>query len=186
MPHVDNKFERVEELDDPRRCQATVRAKGQCLYKALEGSKYCPLHNGHLGNRKHQQAMVHRYNLAIWQSRVDEFAEDDSVKSLRGEIGITRMLLERILLQCHDDVQLLIYAGAIGNLVEKINKLVVSCDRLEGRMGMLLDKAAITVLAGQFVEIMTRYVSDPEALESIATELIDAIVKVNGSDKDPS
>lgn len=181
---VDNKFERVTEEDDPRRCQSVVRSKGQCLYRAMEGSTFCPMHNGHLGAKKTALAVQHKYNIALYQARIDDFAEGDSVKSLRGEIGIIRMLLERTLNQCTDDTRLLIYAGAIGSHVEKIGKLVVACDRLEGRMGMLLDKAALTVLAGQFIEIIARYVTDPEALDGIATELIEAIVNINGSDKE--
>jgi len=181
---VDNKFERVTEEDDPRRCQSVVRSKGQCWYKAMEGSNHCPMHNGHLGAKKTQLAIQHKYNIALYQSRIDDFADGDSVKSLRGEIGISRMLLERIMNQCTDDTRLLIYAGAIGTLVEKISKLVVSCDRLEGRMGMMLDKAALTVLAGQFIEIICHYIDDPDVLDGIATELIEAIVNVNGSTKE--
>jgi hypothetical protein len=182
MPVIDNKFARVDELDDPRRCQAVVRTKGQCLYVACEGSSYCPMHNGHFGAKRIEERTRHAYNLAQYQARVDDFADAPSVKSLRGEIGVTRMLLERIIISCTTDTQLLIYAGAIGNLVDKINKLVVSCDRLEARMGMLLDKAAMTVLAGQFIEIISRYVDDPEALEGISTELIAAITNVNGAE----
>lgn len=182
MPVVDNKFERVADLADPRRCKAVVRTKGQCMYAKCEGSDYCPMHNGHFGAKKIEERTRHSYNLAMYQARVDDFADSQSVKSLRGEIGITRMLLERIILQCTTDTQLLIYAGAIGGLVEKINKLVVSCDRLESRMGMLLDKAAMTVLAGQFIEIISRWVEDPEALEGISTELIEAITNVNGAE----
>lgn len=182
MPVVDNKFERVLEMDDPNRCQAVVRASGQCLYKALEGGRYCPIHAGGYGKKNIQKAIQHKYELTLFKKRVDDFSEGDSVKSLRGEIGIMRMVLERILNSCKTDVDVLVYAGAIGNHAEKISKLVLACDRLEGRMGMMLDKAALTVLAGQFIEILMRYIDDPEVLDGVANEMIEAISNVNGAE----
>lgn len=175
---IDNKFVRVED-DDPRRCQAVGKG-GQCFYQACEHSQYCPRHNGHKGGEAARKQVIHSYQLAKWQSRMGEHANSDTVKSLRGEIGILRMMIETMVVQCKDDMDLLSYASPINKLIDNVNKVVTNCDRLETKMGMLLDRAAMIVIAGQIVTIIGRYVEDEDVLQSIAAEIITAISSVNG------
>lgn len=170
---IDNKFERCKE-DDPQRCQ-TVGMHGQCPYKATEHSKYCPRHSGAAGESNHEANQVKSYRLAQWQARVNEFSEHSQVKSLREEIGIARMLLESIILQCQDPQTLLLFSNKISDLVTRIEKLVTSCHRLEVSTSMLLDKSAALHLASTIVEIVTRYVTDAEAIEAISAEIITSI-----------
>ena len=179
MP-IENKFVRVE-ADDPTRCQAN-HAKGQCQYQAVENSKYCPMHGGNKAVEARNKQVVRQYNLAQWQSRVNDFSDHDQVKSLRDEIGITRMLLENMITKCQDSNDLLLFSSKIGELVGKIERLVVSCNRLEGSMGMLLDKAAALNLAGQIVEIISKHVNDDAAIDAIAGEIAFAIANLNGAD----
>lgn len=177
---IENKFERVE-ADDITRCQANHK-HGQCSYKQVDGSKYCPMHGGNKAVEARQKLVIRQYNLAQWQSRVNDFSDHESVKSLRDEIGITRMILENMITKCSDTSELLLYSSKIGELVSKVEKLVVSCNRLEGSMGMLLDKAAALNLAGQIVEIISRHVSDEQAIDSIAGEIAHAIANLNGAE----
>jgi hypothetical protein len=179
MP-IETKFERVEE-DDPNRCQATHK-QGQCAYKAMEHSKYCAMHGGNKAQEARKIQIIRQYNLAQWQSRVNDFADSDQVKTLRDEIGITRLLLENMLQRCRDQDDLLLYSSKIAELVGKIEKLVVSCNRLESSMGMLLDKAAALNLAGQIVEIIARYVEDGDAIDAIAGEIASTIANLNGAE----
>lgn len=179
MP-IEQKFKRVE-ADDPSRCQAN-HAKGQCSYQAIDGSKYCPMHGGNKAVEARKAQIVRQYNLAQWQARTEHFSDHDNVKSLRDEIGITRMLLENMITRCQDANDLLLFSSKISDLVGKIEKLVVSCNRLEGSMGMLLDKAAALNLAGQMVEIISRHVSDEQAIDSIAGEIAFAIANIQGAE----
>lgn len=178
---IENKFQRITDPADPDRCQA-VHGQGQCLYKALEHSKFCPMHGGNKAQEAHNKKLIRQYNLAQWQGRSEHFADHDHVKSLRDEIGITRMLLENMITKCRDSDDLLLYSQKIGELVGKIERLVVSCNRLESSMGMLLDKAAALNLAGQMVEIITRHVSDEVAIDAIAGEIAFAIANLNGAE----
>src|SRR2546421_361414 len=82
------------------------------------------------------------HDIAKWQTRLDEFADNDKIKSLREEIGVLRILLEETMSRCHDTNELLLYSNKISELVIKIEKVVASCHRLENATGMLLDKSA--------------------------------------------
>lgn len=176
---VDNKHIRCE-LDSPDRCQA-VGSQGQCRYQAIEGAKNCLMHGGSIPSKSLQDKSKRAYQLAKWQDGVDSFADEDQVKSLRGEIGISRLLLETMITRCQDAGELLLFSNKIADLVSRIEKLVVACHRLESNLGMMLDKPRIMMLATQIVEIITQHVEDPDAVAAISDGIITAIVKSQGA-----
>lgn len=176
---VERKLFKVSE-DDPSRCQAIFK-NGQCQFKSQDGSKYCAMHGGNKAGEVHNKLITRQYRLAQWQARVGEFAEHDSVKTLREEIGIARLLLENLVTQCQGPNDLLLYSSKIGEMVSRIEKLVQTCDRLETRMGMLLDKAGALHLASQMVEIITTHIEDEEIINQIATEIASAIANIQGN-----
>lgn len=177
---IESKMERVEDPADPRRCQTNYK-HGQCPYKALEHSEYCAMHGGNKAQESRNKKVMQQYQLAMWQKRVDEFADNDKVKTLRDEIGILRVVLENIIVLCKDKNQLLLFSSKIAEMVTKIERLVVSCNKLEASSGMLLDKSAALHLAGQMVEIIGRHVTDGEAIEKIANEIAHVILDMNGA-----
>jgi hypothetical protein len=169
---IDNVWQRMSDLDDPReRCEG-YSAAGPCPYKHVNGSKYCPRHGGNKAIEAQQKEAARNYRLTRWKQRINELADSDGIKSLREEVGILRMLLEEMLNQCNDSVDLLLYSHKISDLVLKIERLVVSCDKLENRMGLLLGKGSILHLAQQYVEVITENVSDPEVIERISEKII--------------
>jgi hypothetical protein len=178
---IEAKVERIDGPADPTRCQA-VHPKGQCQYKSLEGSKFCSMHGGHKAQESTAKKVQKMYHLAQWQNRVDEFSEHDEVKTLRAEIGILRLLLENTLAKCKNATDLLLYSAKVSELVGKIEKLVMSCNRLEASTGMLLDKSAALHLASQMVEIIGKYVDDVDAIDGIASEIAQVILTLNGKD----
>jgi hypothetical protein len=123
------------------------------------------------------------YQLSKWQSRVGELADHEQVKGLREEIGILRLLMEEILGVCHDSTTLLMYSNRLSDLATRIEKLVSSCHRLEQSSGLLLDKSAALNIGAQIVEIVSRYVSNEDALDAIGQGIVDAIVKAQSSSK---
>jgi hypothetical protein len=125
------------------------------------------------------------YRLARWKDRVGELADSDQIKSLREEIGILRMIMEEILNKCEDSTDLLMASHRISDTAMKIEKLVVSCDKLETRMGQLLSKRAIVQLAGTYVQIINSHVSDPETIEQISEEMLHATQSLDTLALDP-
>lgn len=171
---ADNKFERVEEFSKLR-CQA-IGGYGQCPYKQVPGSSYCPMHGGNVAAEKATAESIRVYRLAKWQHRVNEVADHSKVKSLREEIGILRVVLEETINICSDSHELLLYASRITDTVTKIEKLVASCHRLEAATGATLDKQQALQLAAVMVEIISRHVTDQDALDGIGNEIVSAIL----------
>lgn len=174
MP-IEHKLEHCEP-GDPDQCQSQG-ANGQCLYRHAPDSKYCPRH-AQASERCAEKKLLNQYRLQIWQQRMEEFSESPDVKSLRCEIGILRILLENKMTQCQTPQQLLLHSQSIADMLVKMEKLVSSCDRLESRMGMMLDKSAALTLAGQIVEIITSHIDNPEVVDKISNEIITALAKI--------
>lgn len=172
---ITNKFVRWnEKIHSPsERCEGTGK-EGQCPFCKVEGVSTCARHgaNKTLINRKEER--LRNYKLAKWKNRVGEFADSPGIKSLRDEIGILRMTLETMLESCSDNMELILYSQRISDLVMKIEKLVVSCDKLESRMGMLLDKKTVLYLAQRYVEIINDHVSDTDVIDAISNEMVKA------------
>lgn len=175
MPVVDNKFDRVE-ADSPVRCQGKY-THGQCPYRQVPGSTYCPMHGGHGAINAAKAADLRMYRLTKWKDRMSEFADSEQVKGLREEIGILRIVLEETVNKCQDTTDILMASSKIGDLALKIEKLVSSCHRLEASTGMLLDKTAALHLASVIVAIIGKHVTDADAIDLISSEIISAIVE---------
>lgn len=153
------------------RCEATL-ANGQCVNCKVPDADYCVTHGANSQLQKTNGDVVRNYRLRRWQQRVGEMADSSNVKSLREEVGILRVILEEMMNKCDDSIDLLLYSQRMSDLVMKIEKLVSSCDRLEGKMGLLLGKDSILQLAATYVQIINNYVADPETIEKISKEMM--------------
>ena len=176
---IDNKFVRWnQEIHHPKeRCEGMATA-GQCPFNKIEGSSYCVRHGANKAIIAQKEERLRNYRLAKWKNRVGEFADSPGIKSLRDEIGILRLMLENMLESCNDSMELILYSQRISDLVMKIEKLVVSCDKLENRMGLLLDKKTVLYLAQRYVEIINEYVTEPETIDAISNEMVKATAAI--------
>lgn len=163
-----NKYERVE-ADDPNRCQG-VTAQGQCPFKSVPGSKFCWIHGGNKHLESENKKAVRNYQLAIWQSRLDEKQGPD-IKSLREEIGILRILIEERLNMCKTATDLILVSGPISDLIMKLQKVISSCHTLEKSLGDLLDKTIIKQFAQEIIKIITEEIDDEEIIEHVALRI---------------
>lgn len=170
---MENKFTRVAETD-PDRCQGVFRG-GQCPYKAHPGSKYCLMHGGNKAAESARKKDIHDFKLTQWQERMDEFAGSARVKSLRGEIGITRMTLEKVLNEIKNPNQFPLYVDKISSLVTQIERLVNSAQKLEERNRDLLGKNEVFLIADQVINILGLFIDDPDKLLEANEKLNDSI-----------
>ena len=169
------------EPDNPCRCQR-VSPQGQCRWLGAhqqKGEWVCQIH--YAGGRGDEKEKIRNYRLTKFQARVDDFVNNEAVKSLREEIGILRMTLEETMNQCKSSTELLLLSGKISDLVMKIEKIVMSCHKLEAQTGALLDKNAILQLGNILVEIISEYITDEDALTKISGQIISAIVSCQPS-----
>lgn len=173
------KLRRVDRPDHPERCQA-VDAFGQCIYHAMPGMTNCSRHGGVKQAKAVEKRALHDYRLNKWKNRVNEFAASDRITTLHGEIGVLRLVLEETLNSIKDESDLVLYSSRISDLVLKIEKLVVSMDRLELRSGNLLSKNALMVVAEQVVDVLTREVQDDDTIERINNQIINLVARMVG------
>jgi hypothetical protein len=169
-----SKHERIEHPDDPERCQSMAGSQ-QCQYKKVQNSDYCIMHGGNVAYQKAQAASLKMYNLAQWEAAVGKFAESSHIKSLRSEIGILRVILERKLLSCKDDQDLLLRSSSLSDLVIKVGKLVEQCDRIDTRLGQTLDREQLLALGQKIVELVSQFLTDPEMLKAFAGKLVEVM-----------
>ena len=160
--------------DDPRRCQG-VNSRGQCTNKAMDNSDFCPAHGGNRGRDTAKKKELRNYRLAKFNSRLVELGNSDGVISLRDEIAVLRMMIEEKLNSCVDTHQLMMMSGPLSDLIMKVEKLVTSANRLESKLGSLLDKAKVLQFAQMIVQIIGQHVTDEEILETIAEEILSAL-----------
>jgi hypothetical protein len=165
-------------------CQAIYRG-GPCPFQAEEHTDRCRIHAGiHLVNKYHEE-QKYMLRAAKWSARINELANDDQVKTLREEIGVTRMLLEETLNKCTDETELLMYSASILSIVDHIRVLVVNCTRLEDRLGMVLDKSTVLNIAEQISQILTEFIPSDKIIE-VSAKITESILaqsqKALGSD----
>lgn len=168
-------WERISDPDDPRRCQGITGGKAQCINKACDGSSFCPAHGGNNGAQNKERKELRNYRLSKFHQRVAELGNSDEIISLRDEVGLLRLLIEEKVNQCNDNTDLLLISGPLSDLIMKSEKLVTSCNRLENRLGNLLDKTKIINFAQYVVEIISRYIIDNDTLEQIASEILKGV-----------
>lgn len=169
--------------DDPNRCQG-ITGSGQCQYHVNEGSKFCLMHGGNKSVFSQERQRLHDYRLQKWQERLNEFAASEVLTSLKGEVGVLRIMLEETLNMCQNPQDLHLFSSRIQDLVMKIDKLVNSVSKLDTKSGNLLDKSGCLILAGQIVEIIGKYIKDAKDIDSISNELIDLIARLAGKEMD--
>jgi len=145
---------------------------GQCPFVKVNDTDYCARHGGALSDVKQEKAAVRNYHLTKWQGRVNQLADNSGIKSLREEVGILRMILENMLNTAQDNDMLLMYSTRASDLIMKIERLVTSCDKMEGKMGQLLGKDSVLRLAAQYVEIITDHITDTDIVDKISTKMI--------------
>lgn len=168
-----SKFETCAE-DDPNRCQAVISI-GQCHYKAMPGSLHCIRHGGAKDQKKAEKKEVSNFRLLKWQARLEELRSHSSVKSLRDEIGISRIVLESILNKCKDEHDLLMHHSQINQSVLSLEKLIKSCQQLEERNSYLLDKDQLYIIVDSITQIISEYVTDPDKLNEIGAKIYGTI-----------
>jgi rubredoxin len=178
-------FERCE-ATDPHRCQGIVRsgpAAGQCFFKAVPNSTFCPRCGGGSQAVKNEQVALRNYKLTQYAERVGQLAGNSEIKSLREEIGIVRMTLESLLNSCTTQNQVLIYIDKINSLVDNIKKLIESSQKLEEKNNNLLDRNVVIVIGDSIVGLLAQYIKDPDELNEIGVKICESIARAaSGAD----
>jgi|GEM_PF-1654630 len=111
------------------------------------------------------------YKLARWGEELASYISQDRVVSVRGEIGVMRLLIEEKLNACKDTHDLLFESNSIATLITDVEKLVVSCHKLEVSMGLLVDKDAALEFGQELIAIVGNHIKDSAALLEISQSI---------------
>lgn len=168
-------WEKVKDEDDPQRCQHIIPTTGQCMLKAVVNSTYCPAHGGNKAFEAVQRKELRNYRLNKFKARIQELGNNEEIISLRDEIGILRILVEEKINQCQTETDLTLISGPLSDLLMKVEKVVSSCNRLESKLGDHLDRTKVLQFAQTIVQIISNYITDESALESISNEIFTAL-----------
>lgn len=158
--------------DAPDRCQAIGKTGNQCMYQAMEGSDKCRLHGNEnvLVRRKARNYMLQRYG-----QRVDILTQNPNFKSLREEIALLRVCMEEIVNSCTDADDIILNSSKISQLVRDIQITMLSAQKLEERLKILIDKETLMILSDKIITVITQNVTDPDQLARIAKGIAEAI-----------
>lgn len=177
----------IKEVNDPsQRCTALIAGNTrQCIYRREPGSEKCLLHAGMAATKKLEEQKIKNYRLHRYQRRVSELADSEGVKSLREEIGILRVVLEEILNSCETTNDLIMYSQKISSIARDIERLVVSCHRLESSLGFLIDKTTVLNISNQIVQVVSSHIKDNHQLDTIVDQIVE-VISSNGAVIDPN
>jgi len=167
----------VTDLADPRRCKAGTRA-GQCVCVAPDGSEFCVLHSGvdRAPSRSLRQYLLAK---ADDRTRLAQFAEHEDVKSLRDEIALARMLIERRFNLIQTDADLLNACGSLNQLFITVERLVKSAHAIEQSLGALLARQSVLRLGQQICQIIVdRLEGVPNYEQLVDTIILDIIATI--------
>src|SRR5262245_22104950 len=108
-------MERVKDPSDPQRCKA-VFPHEQCWNRAAEGYDYCEVHGGR-NNAAANERRIYQLQEVRNRQRLAELSGHEELKSLREEIGLARILVERRFEMIKSDTQLLEACGPINTML---------------------------------------------------------------------
>lgn len=146
---------RVTDPADPNRCKGATR-EGQCWNEALAGSDYCHGCGRRWDNQTAADEQKRQYHLteARYRTRLAQLSEHNDVKSLRDEIALARVLIEKRMNLVKSDADLINACGQLNAMLLTVERLVKSAHSIEQSLGVLLARDTVLRLGQSICEIL--------------------------------
>lgn len=172
------------EPGDPSQCEGSFSG-GQCRHRAEPGDRFCKGCGG-----KNQLALKSRRQYLLKDTRsatrLAELAEHEEIKSLREEIGLARVLLERRFNMIQSDADLLAACGPVNVMLLTIERLVKTSHQIETNLGVLLTRNTVLRLAQAMCEIVIEEIQSVPGFEAIvdrlSTRLLSTVLQAKNDD----
>lgn len=160
----------------PECCQHSGTA-GQCPYRSVPGTGYCPMHKGNVKARSINNQELRNLKLfGLNAARAAELTNSSSLKHLGDEIAITRLTIEKILNRIQDDNDFMIYSDKISNLVRSVQVLVESLQRTQERNKDLIDRESFFAIGDAIVAVIIKHITDPDLLNTVGEEIYGCLI----------
>jgi hypothetical protein len=174
-------MKRVTDAADPDRCSFTFEHE-QCWNERAEGSTNCEAHGGK-STAEADEKKLYFLSQARYRTRLAELSEHEEIKSLREEIALARMLIERRFDIIKSDEQLIQACAPINTMLLTVERLVKSAHIIEQNLGSLLAKPTVLRLGQQLCEIVIDELAGIDGHEEIVDRITDRIVRAIADSK---
>lgn len=156
-------------------CEEVTGRGLQCDKQAMPGARFCEHHAGNSTVEAQARQETRNYRLHLYQQRLDDKHDSPRLKSLKEEIALLRVMIETKINACQDDTDLMMQSSSLATLIGQVEKLVTSCHRMDTLTKNVLDRSELMSFAISVINIIQKYVSDPDTLEAISEELVAAV-----------
>jgi len=173
-------MERVNELDDPNRCKASA-GDTQCLNRAAVGSNFCIAHHG-IDREESNNKRAYLLAEASDRAKLARFAESESIKSLRDEIALARLMAERHWNMIKTDNDFISRASSINSLLLTIERLVKSSHSIEQSLKSLLGREHVIAFAQLIVKAVMDEIAEVPGYEKIMDRVIAKVMSTLSND----
>ena len=169
MGQITREYAESEDADD--RCQGHVTS-GQCPMKALPGDQYCRTHGG---RDRETPALARKYMLIDRDaaSRVAMLSKPDEIYSLRDEIGMCRMMLERRLNMIENDAEMLAAAPMVNQQLLTLERLIKTSSQVEIQLGQMMAKDSVLLLASKMMDVVSKAISHLPDHQEIVDRIVE-------------
>jgi|SRR5579872_2115585 len=175
----------VSDPADPLRCKQSVGQR-QCSEVSVPGSEFCRIHSRGFDRTNEQSTRLYLLAKADEQARLLKLADHEEIRSLREEIALARMLVERRWNLIRNDNDLIMACGSLNTLLLTIERLVKSAHSIEQNLGILLSKSAVMALGQNICRIIVEELDGIENYEGIVDSITHRILSTIASAKDNS
>lgn len=154
-------------------CEGRKEDGSRCTNRALIDSHLCANCFSKSHTKRITKERRRMYDLAQYNGDVDRFARAGEIKSLREEIAISRMLVERILktIPADSPAELLARFPQVNQGIKTIESLVTQCNKFDITAGQMLDKSEVARLSSEIVRIVADEIEDTAVLERISERM---------------
>ena len=170
----------MPEPDRQNRCQG-VNSHGQCSKDAQPGGNFCTFHNGGVDKVKNQDIRLYYFLKSEDRSRLTELTQHDACRSLRGEVAIIRMLIERQINLRTDRSDLLAAYGTLNSLLLTSKDLTESLYTLEQNLDTLLAKPTLLAFGSTFITILIEELKEVPGCDEIIERISGQIILTVGN-----
>lgn len=168
------------EGDDPR-CEAVNVQGATCPYKPVPGSMYC----SHHGGRAHELAKVERqkslysFHQTQYLQQIEAIESNPRSRSLRDEIGLTRIILQRIIDTCESDNDYILRSGEIQSVIKTLESLMKTAFVLDKETKELMTRDEAKQLAAKLLSTLATCVKNYQQREDQRSKVIIAAIGSN-------
>lgn len=145
----------------------------ECGRQKVKGYDLCPLHLPGMAEVSTQREYMYQFHRSEYMrnlaAQIPGFSKGASKFDLSEELGILRLQLQETLNKCENDLDFLRNNQKISNTVDQIRRTVESSLKLDHKLGNLLSKDEMIIVAQKLLQTIEENVTDPNTIQKIVT-----------------